>query len=256
MVDSEWTKRRWMEFRIGYSTYLIFLFGFSNFILIAHNFIPALKDGLDLTTFAILFFGVVIPLAILTGHLHVKKQIPTETVVSAMVNPYREKILVGKEEMGNKYAIWNMNNARWNLDHAVWQNEHAIWGHNQAIWNLNHSIWNSNLALKNMKLMNFLLKRFDAPSDLLYSEEMDEVKKWIKGMDDWKEETKEWQKDEEVWKRGLKEWERQLAAWQKRYVELQSGEHATDIMAKDSLVEKNVVKPEKPKSNGRKTLSS
>lgn len=201
-MTSDWIKQRWMEFRFGYTTYLVLLIGISNFILIAYNFIPSLKNTIDLTLFTIFFFAIGIPVATYIGHIHVKKQLPIENKASADNSPYREKILQGKEVMNNKWTIWSTN-------HSIWNNEHTI-------WSLDYSIWNAELTRKNMKLMNFISERFNAPPELMYRKEIEDIETWIA-------QSIKWRRDLETWRKGLE-------TWKHRFERLQRGEDATKIM--------------------------
>jgi hypothetical protein len=206
MLTTEWTKQRWLEFRLGYSTYLVLFIGIANFVLIAYNFIPSLKNVIDFTLFTILVFIIGVPITTYIGRLHVKKQLPVESKISSDINPYREKILEGKEVMNNKWTIWSTT-------HSIWNNEHAI-------WNLDYAIWNAELTLKNMKLMNFISERFNAPPELMYRKELEEIEKWV-------EQSMKWKRDLQTWKKGLE-------TWKQRFESLQRGEAASKIMESES----------------------
>ncbi len=65
-----WLRRRWIEFCMGHTHYLYFLFGFSNFVLIAYNFgLDAIGAGrpIGLPVFAVLVIAVYAPAAVLVG---------------------------------------------------------------------------------------------------------------------------------------------------------------------------------------------
>ena len=101
--------RRWLEFRIGYSTYLVFMFGFSNFMLILYNFFPNLKDTIEIQYFFPLVLIIIIPISIIIGHTHNKKQFPIEAKLQTHLNPYVYKIIpTSKETMATKLAITNL----------------------------------------------------------------------------------------------------------------------------------------------------
>lgn len=78
-MKSRWARRRWHDFRLGHSTYLIFLLTFSNFVLIFHRLlverVPALEQLFsNLWIFAIVFVLGYIPVAILVGVWHRRTQ--------------------------------------------------------------------------------------------------------------------------------------------------------------------------------------
>lgn len=96
---SAYIKRRWLDFRNGHSTYLVFMMGFSNFILIAYNFIPSVKNSLDLIGFGIIFISLYIPLAIIVGRLHLQTQVPTEIRTLQTYNPQLYEAVPGKDKL-------------------------------------------------------------------------------------------------------------------------------------------------------------
>lgn len=72
-------RKRWLDFRNGHSVYLAFGMSFMNFILISYNF--AIKESTflqaiftNLMIFTLLFIGGYIPLAIILGYWHRRKQ--------------------------------------------------------------------------------------------------------------------------------------------------------------------------------------
>lgn len=78
-MDSRWSRRRWHDFRLGHSTYLIFILTFSNFILISHRLlierVPVLEQLFsDLWIFALVFVLAYIPVAVLVGVWHRRTQ--------------------------------------------------------------------------------------------------------------------------------------------------------------------------------------
>lgn len=158
-VKRDWARRRWMDFRFGHSTYLVFLMGFSNFILIAYNFVPQIKTALGLVEFTLLFVLLYIPTAILVGHWHIRNQLPTETAVGTERTPYREQILKGKEEMYAQFYIFN----------AQYQQ------------------WATNVHKNNMEALNYLLEHFNAPQDVRYKDEIALADKWISEQKNWQE---------------------------------------------------------------------
>ena len=92
-MNSKWFRRRWFDFRLGHSVYLIFLLSFSNFILIFHRLlierIEFLNDIFsELWMFIILFVGIYIPISIAVGAWHRKTQIKIENEQSLLNNPF------------------------------------------------------------------------------------------------------------------------------------------------------------------------
>ena len=92
-MSSNWFRRRWFDFRLGHSIYLIFLLSFSNFILIFYSLlierVQYLKDILpDLWMFVILFIVIYFPIAIAIGAWHRKTQIKIENEQALLNNPF------------------------------------------------------------------------------------------------------------------------------------------------------------------------
>ena len=92
-MNSKWFRRRWFDFRLGHSVYLIFLLSFSNFILIFHRLlierIEFLNDIFsELWMFIILFVGIYVPVSIAVGAWHRKTQIKIENEQSLLNNPF------------------------------------------------------------------------------------------------------------------------------------------------------------------------
>jgi len=79
-----WVRRRWLDFRLGHSIYLIFFLSFSNFILISYRLlieqVPILDNLIpDLWVFMIVFILLYIPVAILIGIWHKRTQVKIES---------------------------------------------------------------------------------------------------------------------------------------------------------------------------------
>jgi hypothetical protein len=92
-MNSKWFRRRWFDFRLGHSVYLIFLLSFSNFILIFHRLLIERVEFLndifsELWMFIILFVGIYIPISIAVGAWHRKTQIKIENEQSLLNNPF------------------------------------------------------------------------------------------------------------------------------------------------------------------------
>ena len=92
-MNSKWFRRRWFDFRLGHSVYLIFLLSFSNFILIFHRLLIERVEFLndifsELWMFIILFVGIYFPVSIAVGAWHRKTQIKIENEQSMLNNPF------------------------------------------------------------------------------------------------------------------------------------------------------------------------
>lgn len=92
-------KRRWFDFRMGHSTYLIFALSFANFILIFHRLLierlTFLEDSIlqQLWFFVIIFIVAYIPISLLIGSWHRKTQFKVESEVLLRQNPFLVGIL-------------------------------------------------------------------------------------------------------------------------------------------------------------------
>ena len=96
-MQEGWFRSRWWEFRIGHSTYLIFLLTFTNFVLISYRLlierIPFLQDIVpELWIFAILFLLLYIPTSIIVGFWHRKTQLKVDTTLAMYQNPFVAKM--------------------------------------------------------------------------------------------------------------------------------------------------------------------
>lgn len=93
MDKQDLIKRMWLYLRTGYSTYLIFIFGGSNFVLILYGLAPEISDNIDFIPFVIIMI-IVIPLVTISiGRKHWSKQYGTEAKVQLENNPYNYKLL-------------------------------------------------------------------------------------------------------------------------------------------------------------------
>ena len=86
-------RSRWWEFRIGHSTYLVFILTFVNFVLISYRLlierIPFLQEIIpELWIFVILFLLFYIPASIIIGFWHRKTQLKVETTLTMQQNPF------------------------------------------------------------------------------------------------------------------------------------------------------------------------
>jgi len=96
-MRSRWMRGRWFDFRMGHSLYLIFALTFSNFILIFHRLlierVPALEQIFsDLWMFIAVFVLAYIPIAILVGAWHRKKQLRIDQEYQIRENPMLAKM--------------------------------------------------------------------------------------------------------------------------------------------------------------------
>jgi len=92
-MNQEWLRRRWLDFRFGHNTYLIFLLSFSNFVLIFHRLlverIEFLQDIFsELWFFILVFLTAYIPVSIIIGAWHRKTQLRTENEQVYLQNPF------------------------------------------------------------------------------------------------------------------------------------------------------------------------
>ncbi len=91
-------RRRWYDFRLGHSMYLIFALTFANFILISHRLlierVPILNEFFSsLWFFAIIFILAYIPTSILFGAWHRRTQLRVEQDIAMRQNPFLAKTL-------------------------------------------------------------------------------------------------------------------------------------------------------------------
>ena len=90
-------RSRWWEFRIGHSTYLIFMLTFVNFILISHRLlierVPFLQELVpELWIYMVLFLIIYIPMSILIGFWHRRTQLKVEQTLTLHQNPFIAKL--------------------------------------------------------------------------------------------------------------------------------------------------------------------
>ena len=95
-MNNAWYRRRWLDFRFGHNTYLIFLLSFSNFVLISHRLLVERIDFLqgifsELWVFALVFLAAYIPVGIVIGAWHIRTQLKTEQEQGLMQNPFMAK---------------------------------------------------------------------------------------------------------------------------------------------------------------------
>ena len=98
MSTEGWVRRRWFDFRMGHSIYLVFVLTFVNFILITYRLlierVTFLQDIFnELWIFVFIFIFVYAPAAILIGHWHRKTQLKVDATISLLENPLFAKWL-------------------------------------------------------------------------------------------------------------------------------------------------------------------
>ena len=105
--DSNWFRRRWLDFRNGHSIYLIFIMTFANFITIQYSLLidklPALNSIFNnIFLFAIVFVAAYVPLGMIIGYWHRKSQwkveqeaLFRENVVGASIWLFTIKLIEG-----------------------------------------------------------------------------------------------------------------------------------------------------------------
>lgn len=98
MLDKNFIRRRWFDFRQGHSYYLIFALSFANFILIFYRLlieqIPELNEIFSsLWIFVVVFILLYIPIAIGIGAWHRKTQLKIEADVSLKQSPLFCRVL-------------------------------------------------------------------------------------------------------------------------------------------------------------------
>lgn len=105
MISKKWVQRRWLDFRNGHSTYLVFAMTFLNFVTIQYSLavqeIDAFKN-ISALTFSLIFIAVYIPASIIIGYWHMKRQVPKEQEQIMEVNPYAYKVQPG---IAQKYSM-------------------------------------------------------------------------------------------------------------------------------------------------------
>jgi len=118
-MSNQFLRRRWLDFRVGHSVYLIFLLTFVNFVLIFHRLlierVPILNEIFsELWLFGIIFVFVYIPVAIFIGLWHRRTQLRVESDLTFRNFPLMAKsfrILVDLlEEKASKQEVENYRN--------------------------------------------------------------------------------------------------------------------------------------------------
>lgn len=98
-VNTNWFQRRFLDFRNGHSTYLIFFISFVQFVIISYGLYiadnPNLMSIFPTIYHWIAFFVITyVPLAVIIGHYHLKKQYATESRQMMENNPIAAKLFL------------------------------------------------------------------------------------------------------------------------------------------------------------------
>jgi len=114
VLSKERLLRWWTYFRRGHGTYLVFFLSFANFIVIQYRlliqYVPVLEILFsNIIAFAIAFFLVYVPLAILIGRYDFRKfAVPVESTIAAKASPWNRdiaKALILIAEGKNREAV-------------------------------------------------------------------------------------------------------------------------------------------------------
>lgn len=103
-IDSHFMRRRFLDFKNGHGGYLIYFISFVQFIIVSYSLYisghPSLVAVFPTVYHWIGFFlASYLPLAVIIGHLHLKKQVPTEAKQATQANPYTFQASPGKESL-------------------------------------------------------------------------------------------------------------------------------------------------------------
>ena len=134
VFNSNFFRKRWLDFRNGHSIYLAFLLNMVNFVLITYNFaivqVPALKGiAGSVITFTIIFIGMYVPAAMVIGYWHRRQQyrVENETMLAenwiwAWMTRYQILLIEGKTTPDeNKEVLNYLENIlrRHKMDHFI-----------------------------------------------------------------------------------------------------------------------------------------
>lgn len=93
-LSKSFVLRLWAYFRRAHSTYLAFIISFANFVVIQYRLLVEHVSFLrllfaNLTAFAVAFFAVYVPLAIVLGWLDYKRlSMPVDMELGTRANPW------------------------------------------------------------------------------------------------------------------------------------------------------------------------
>jgi len=129
-LKPEFLKKRWFEFRTAYSTYLVFGFGFSNFLLIVYRLNPEIEQNIPIIPFMILATVGIMVASVVLGNRHFKSQFPTDAKIQAEYNPYNFKVMPkSKEEIIYLAQIHQLNAIRDLIYYNSSMDREVKWAH-------------------------------------------------------------------------------------------------------------------------------
>ncbi|WP_148680872.1 hypothetical protein [Candidatus Nitrososphaera gargensis] len=108
IINKQFLRKRWLDFRNGHSIYLVFVLTFVNFILIAYNLaiekVPFLSNIFgSLSAFTVVFIAIYVPAAMLIGYWHRRNQYSVENEamlqenwISAWLLRHQIRLIQGK----------------------------------------------------------------------------------------------------------------------------------------------------------------
>ena len=107
--DRELVQKLWQAFRLGHGTYVTYVLGLVNFTLILYR-LAGIDQYIEPIPFALILISTLLPLGIVLGIMHIKKQLPSEAKIMIHHNPYSYQIIPSsKESMNIKAAMWNFD---------------------------------------------------------------------------------------------------------------------------------------------------
>ena len=110
--DKEIVQKLWQAFRIGQSTYIAYVIGLINFMLILYR-LAGIDKHIEPIPFAILIIIIIVPAGVVFGVMHIRHQVPTENKIMTHYNPYVYKVVPNsKETMAIKTTLWGFEQAK------------------------------------------------------------------------------------------------------------------------------------------------
>jgi hypothetical protein len=119
VINNNWLRKRWLDFRNGHSIYLIFIMTFANFITIQYRLllekVPFFHSMFsNIWIFAILFVAIYLPLGMIIGYWHRKNQFSVEAEalfsqnqIGATINLFIIDLIDGKVTEEEKERMRN-----------------------------------------------------------------------------------------------------------------------------------------------------
>ena len=112
VYDKELIPKLWQAFRLGHGTYVTYVLGLVNFTLILYR-LAGIDQYVEPIPFALILITILVPLGIVLGIIHIRKQIPTESKTMTHHNPYVYQIVPSsKEAMAIKATMWNFDQVK------------------------------------------------------------------------------------------------------------------------------------------------